>query len=52
MEIPVIMSKLSLEVHLQVAWLITGDVWKVEELLQIIKHEVVARELSDTIRVN
>ena len=26
--------------------------WEVEELLQLIKHEVVARELSDTIRVN
>ena len=26
--------------------------WEVEELLQIIKCEVVARELSDTIRVN
>ena len=50
--IPVIMSKLPLEVRLQVARLTTGDVWEVEELLQLIKHEVVARELSDTIRVN
>ena len=50
--IPVIMSKLPLDVRLQVAWLTTGDVWEVEELLQLIKCDVVARELSDTIRVN
>ena len=50
--IPVIMSKLPLEVRLQVARLTTEDVWEVEELLQLIKREVVARELSDTIRVN
>ena len=50
--IPVIMSTLPLEVCLQVARLTTGDMWEVEELLQLIKREVVARELSDTIRVN
>ena len=46
------MSKLPLEVRLQVAWLTIRDVWEVKELLQIIKHELVTRELSDTIRVN
>ena len=50
--IPVIMSKLPLEVRLQVARLTTGDVWEVDEFLQIIKGEVVARKLSDVIRVN
>ena len=40
------MSKLPLEVRLQVARLTTGDVWEVEELLHIIKREVVARELQ------
>ena len=29
-----------------------GHVWEVEELLKVIKQEVVARELSDTVRVN
>ena len=46
------MSELSLEVNLQVAQLTTWDVWEVEELLQLIKGEVISRELSDTIRVN
>ena len=50
--IPVIMSKLPLELGLKVAQLTTGDVCEVEEPLQLIKLEVVARELSDTIRVN
>ena len=50
--IPVIMSKLPLEVRLQIARVTTGDVWEVEELLRVIKQEVVARELSDTVRVN
>jgi len=50
--IPVIMSKLPLDVRLQIARVTTGDFWEVEELLRVIKKEVVARELSDTVRVN
>ena len=46
------MSKLPLEVRLQIARVTTGDVWEVEELLRVLKQEVVARELSDTVRVN
>ena len=50
--IPVIMAKLPSEVRLQIARATTRDVWKVDELLQVIKCEVEARELSDTVRVS
>jgi len=50
----VIMSKLPLDVRLQIARVTTRDIWEdiweVEELLRVIKKEVVARELS--VRVN
>jgi len=46
------MSKLPIDVCLQIARVTTGDVWEVEELLRVIKQEVVARELSDTVRDN
>ena len=49
--IPVVMSKLPAEVRLQVARMTAKDVWKVEELLDIIKSEVEAREISETIRI-
>ena len=48
--IPVIMSKLSSEVRLQVARVSARDVWDMEELLRIIKSEVEAREISETIK--
>jgi len=50
--IPVIMSKLPLDVRLQIARVTTENVWEIEELLKVIKQEVVARELSDAIKVN
>ena len=50
--IPVIMAKLPVEIRLQVARITTNDVWKIEELLQIIKGEVEAREISDAVKVN
>ena len=46
------MSKLLIDVSRQIARVTTGDVWEVEELQKVIKQDVVARELSDTIRVN
>ena len=48
--IPVIMSKLSSEVGLQVARVSARDVWDMEDLLRIIKSEVEAREISETIK--
>ena len=50
--IPIIMSKLPDGVHLQIARVITEDVWDVNELLHVIKGKVEARELSDTVTVH
>ena len=50
--IPVIMAKLPSEVRLQIARVTTRDVWQVDELFQVIKCEVEARELSDSVRVS
>ena len=49
--IPVIMSKLPAEVRLQIARVSVKEVWEVEELLTVIKSEVEAREISDTVKV-
>ena len=46
-----IMPKLPGEVCLQIARVTTKDVWEVNELLHVIKGEVEARELSDTVKV-
>jgi len=50
--IPIIMAKLPSEVRLQIARVTTRDVWQVDELFQVIKCEVEARELSDSVRVS
>ena len=50
--ISIIMSKLPGEVRLQIARVTTKDVWDVNELLHVIKGEVEARELSDTVKVH
>ena len=50
--IPVIMSKLPSDVRLQVARVTAKEVWEVQEILTVIKAEVEAREISDTIKIN
>ena len=45
--IPIIMSKLSPEVRLQIVRNSKDSVWKIEELLSVIKIEVEAREASE-----
>ena len=50
--IPVIMFKLPADVCLQVARITAKEVWEIQELLGVIKREVEARELSDTIRLS
>ena len=50
--IPVIMSKLPSDVRLQVARVTANEVWEVQEILTVIKAEVEAREISDTIKIN
>jgi hypothetical protein len=47
MLIPIIMSKLPTEIRLEIARKSTGDVWKIEELLDTIKTEIEAREVSE-----
>ena len=49
--IPIIMAKLPPPVRLQIARVTTRDVWDMDELLQVIKSEVEARELSKGIKV-
>ena len=50
--IPVIMSKLPNEIRLQIARKSTQDVWAIDELLDIIKKEVEAREATERIKAD
>ena len=50
--IPVIMSKLPVDVRLHIARVSTKDVWEIKELLEVIRREVDAREMSETMRVH
>lgn len=45
------MSKMSNEMRLRIAREAKGEVWKIDELLCVIKLEVEAREASDGTRV-
>ena len=49
--LPIIMSKLPPEVCLQIAHVSVRDVWEVEELMNVIKGEVKAREISSHVKV-
>ena len=49
--IPIIITKLPSEVRLQIARVTNKYVWEVEQLLQAIKAEVEAHDISDTIKV-
>ena len=50
MLIPIIMTKLPSEIRLQIARKSSGDVWKIDELLDTIKTEIEAREVSDGVQ--
>ena len=45
------MAKLSPPIRLQIARVTTRDVWDMDELLQVIKSEVEARESSEGTKV-
>ena len=45
--IPVIMEKLPSDIRLHIARKATGEVWKIDELLEAIEKEVAARESSE-----
>ena len=46
------MGKLPSDVRLQIARVTTCEVWDVEELLQVIKREVEAREISEGVKIH
>ncbi|XP_065886645.1 uncharacterized protein [Dysidea avara] len=50
--IPMIMSKLPDDIRLRVARESRQDVWKIEEILEVVKVEVEAREASESVKVN
>ena len=50
--IPVIMSKLPHEIRVQVARNTANEVWKMSDLLEVIRHEVEAREISEGVKTN
>lgn len=50
--IPIVMSKLPNENQLQVARNSTDDIWKIEDLLHMIKKEVEAHETSEQVEKN
>ena len=47
MLIPIIMSDLPAKIRLEIARKSTGDVWEIHELLESIKTEIEAREVSE-----
>ena len=49
---PVILSKFPSDIWLRVAHKSIGDTWNITELLRIIKHEVEAREASESTHVS
>ena len=50
MLIPIIMSKLPSEIRLEIARKSTGDVWNINELLELIKIEIEEREVSEGVK--
>ena len=49
--IPVIMAKLPSNIRLQIARITKRDVWHMDELLRVVKEEVEARELSESMKI-
>ena len=49
--IPVIMSKLPNEVRVRIARETKSTVWKIEELMDVIKREVEARVVSESVKI-
>ena len=50
--IPVIMSKLPQEVRIQIARNTAQEVWQMSDILDVIRREVEAQEISEGVRVN
>ena len=52
MLIPVVMSKLPTEIRVQIARLMSSEVWSIREMLELIRKEVEAREASEHVKLN
>ncbi|PFX25804.1 hypothetical protein AWC38_SpisGene9561 [Stylophora pistillata] len=50
--IPVIMSKLPHEIRIQVARNTASEVWEMSDMLEVIRQEVEAREISEGVKTN
>ena len=50
--IPVIMAKLPQEVRMQVARNTAEDVWEISDIVDVIRKEVEAREMSEGVKIN
>ena len=49
--IPVVMSKLQQDIRLQIARKTSKEVWEISKILYVIRNEVEAREISDSVKV-
>jgi len=49
--IPIIMSRIPREISVQVARIVAKEVWNIEDVLEVLRAEVEAREMSESIRV-
>ena len=52
MLIPIIMSKLPSEIRLKIARKATTEIWKIDDLLNTIRMEIKAREVSASVQSN
>ena len=52
MLIPVVMSKLPTEIRVQIARLMSSEVWSIREMLELIRKVVEAREANENLKVN
>ena len=49
--IPVVMSTLPQDIHLQIAGKTSKEVWEISKILDVIQNEVKAQETSDGVKV-
>eukprot|EP00794_Sanderia_malayensis_P021467 gene21467-biopygen1183 len=50
--VPVVMTRLPSEIVIEVARKTTEDVWDIEEILEIVRKEIQAREVSTKVKMN
>ena len=50
--IPIIMTRLPLELHLRIAYETDKEIWEIDELMTVIKREVEAREATEFVKLH